>query len=305
MKRVLLFAALLPTPAFAHGGHAVAPGMLLAEWRPDFLVAALLAVATVLYGRGLARLWDRAGRGRGVGRWEATAFAAGMAILALALLSPLETLTGTLLTAHMIQHMLLIAVAPPLLLLGRPDAIFPFAAPALTRLALVLSAMRRLARPLPAATLHAFAVWIWHAPGPFQAALASEAAHDLEHASFLLTALLFWLSIIAAARSRVALIGAIAATLVTLIQGGFLGALITLAGRPLYPAYTGAELWGPSPLEDQQLAGLVMWVPMGAIYLIAGLVLAAHLIGKDEPTSMTAATTTGGKRPVRLVQGSP
>ena len=142
--------------------------------------------------------------------------------------------------------------------------------------------MRRVARPLPAAALHALAIWIWHAPGPFQAALQNEALHDLEHASFFLTALLFWQSVIAASRSPSSLIAAIVATLVTLIQSGFLGALLTLSGRPLYPSYSGSELWGLSPIEDQQLAGLVMWVPMGGIYLIAGLLLAARLIGADE-----------------------
>ena len=89
----------------------------------------MLAAAAILYGRGLSRLWNRAGTARGIGMLEAVAFALGMAVLALALLSPLETITGTLLTAHMTQHVLLVAVAPPLILTGRPDAAFAFAMP--------------------------------------------------------------------------------------------------------------------------------------------------------------------------------
>ncbi len=279
---VAIVCILAAVPASAHGGHPVAPASLLSEWRPDPLVSLMLILAAILYGRGLSRLWSRAGVARGIGRLEVGAFSLGIGVMALALLSPLETATGTQLTAHMVQHVLLIAIAPPLILMGRPDAAFVFAARALPTNAVVFGFLRRAARPLPAASLHALAVWIWHAPGPFQAALQSDALHHLEHASFLLTALLFWQSVLAAFRSPSYLIAAIVATLVTLIQGGFLGALVTLSGRLLYPSYSGSGLWGLSPIEDQQLAGLVMWVPMGGIYLVAGLLLAARLIGPDE-----------------------
>ena len=287
----LLGSPLGSSPALAHGGHAVAPNALIAEWRPDFLLAVLVTLAALTYGRGLARLWRQAGTGRGIRSGEAAAFAGGILVLALALLSPLETATGTLLTAHMVQHVLLIAIAPPLIIFGRPDAALAFALPQTTRrsaavapwLRVPLKGLRHLARPLPAAGIHAAAIWIWHAPGPFQAALASDLLHDLEHASFFLTALLFWQSVIVAARGPATLVAAILATLATLIQGGFLGALITLSARPLYPAYSGAEFWGLTPLADQQLAGLVMWIPMGAVYLLTGLVLAARLVGPDEP----------------------
>jgi putative membrane protein len=267
------------------------------------MVGLVIALTLWAYRRGLLRLWRRAGARRGVTVTESLAFLAGMAVLAVALLSPLETLTGTLLTAHMIQHVLLIAVAPALILVGRLDAVFAFALPqpahALARtrgLAALAAALRRLARPMPAALLHMAAVWAWHAPRPFQAALDNDLLHDFEHASFFLTALLFWQSMIFAFRSPSALIAAILATLVTLIQGGFLGALITLSGRPLYPAYVGAELWGLTPMQDQQLAGLVMWIPTGGIYLLAGLLLAARLIGSEarEPTPAVEPQSPNG-----------
>jgi putative membrane protein len=278
------------SPALAHGGHAVALGDFWVEWRPDPLLSSLIVGLAAAYVLGIARLWRRAGFGRGVRPIQSLAFGAGMAMLALALISPLDTLTGTLLTAHMVQHALLIAAAPPLLLLGRPDAALAFALPGPARrnvagspLGVLAAVLRRLARPLPAALLHGLALWVWHAPGPFQAALQSRFLHDFEHASFFVTALLFWQSVIVAARSPATRIAAILATLATLIHSGLLGALITLTGRLLYPAYAGAELWGLSPIEDQQLAGLVMWVPAGAIYLLAGLLLAARLIGSEEP----------------------
>ena len=135
----------------------------------------------------------------------------------------------------MVQHVLLIAVAPPLLLLGRPDAALAFALPGPARrnvagspLGALAAMLRRLARPLPAALLHGLALWVWHAPGPFQAALQSRFLHDLEHASFFVTALLFWQSVIVAARSPATRIAAMLATLATLIHSGLLGALITL-----------------------------------------------------------------------------
>lgn len=284
-----LFLLFATSPALAHGGHPVAPEKLWAEWTPEPLLIALISLVVLAYGCGIARLWRRAGVGRGVNVREISAFGAGMAVLAFALVSPLEAATGTLLSAHMVQHVLLIAIAPPLILYGRPDAALAFALPPALRQSLsgagwfrlAATGLRRLARPLPATFLHMLAIWIWHAPGPFQAALRNQALHDLEHASFLFTALLFWQSMLAAARSPSMRLAAVLAIVVTLIQGGFLGALITLTGRPLYPAYSGSALWGLTSMQDQQLAGLLMWVPAGAIYLIAGLVLAVRLIGFD------------------------
>lgn len=292
----VLLLVLTAAPAAAHGTGPVAPGQLWAEWHIDPLLAVLMTLVILAYARGLAALWGRAGRGRGVLRREALAFAAGTAVLGVALLSPLAAAAGTLLCAHMVQHVLLIAVAPPLILLGRPDAALAFALPASARPRLsggpwfraVLNGLRRLARPLPAALLNGVAIWVWHAPGPFQAALESPALHDLEHFSFFASGLLFWQSVLVALRSPSTLIAAILATLATLIQGGFLGALITLTGRPLYPVYGAAELWGLTPLQDQQLAGLFMWVPAGGIYLVAALILAARLIGSDEPARPAA-----------------
>jgi putative membrane protein len=138
-----------------------------------------------------------------------------------------------------------------------------------------------LSRPLAAAVLHGLAVWLWHAPRPFNAALASYPLHALEHSAFFVTALLFWRAILNASSRRRA--GpALGASFATLIHSSLLGALITLAPYPLYAWYFGrTEIWGLSALEDQQLAGLLMWVPMGIVYLGACLLLASRLVAVE------------------------
>jgi putative membrane protein len=201
----------------------------------------------------------------------------------------------------MAQHGLLVAVAPPLLLMGRPGAAFAWALPTgwskggfaaaawrpLARLGQVLS------RPLPAAVLHGLALWVWHAPWLFDAALEREWLHRLEHASFFGTALLFWRSILGV-RSGHRAGPALGASFATLIHGGLLGALITTAPYPLYAWYRGrTELWGLSRLADQQLAGVLMWAPMGMIYLAACLYLAHRLIapGDRHPRGIDSIST--------------
>jgi putative membrane protein len=232
------------------------------------------------------RLWTRAGLWRGIGRRHVAAFVFGLAVVIIALVSPLDQLGGTLLSAHMTQHGLLITAAPLLLLLGKPGVAFAWALPAgWSRGGLAAMAWRPLARtgrwlscPFPAAALHGLALWIWHAPGLFDEAVEREWLHTLEHASFFGTGLLFWWAILDA-RSGARIGAALAAAFATLMHGGLLGGLITMAPRPLYGSYLGrTELWGLTALEDQQLAGLLMWVPMGIVYFGACLWLASRLV---------------------------
>lgn len=278
--------------AAAHGIAEVTPATLWRAWNFDPLVMVPLVLAASLYTGGLRRLWLRAGRGRGVTAMQALAFALGMALLAVALVSPLDTLGETLLAAHMAQHGVLVAFAPPLLLYGKPGVVFAWALRADVRKALLggatwrsmASAGEALSRPLPAAALHGTMLWFWHAPAVFEAAVASYTLHAVEHLAFFATAILFWRAIVAARSPRRAA-AALGAGFATLMHGGLLGALITLAPRPLYIWYGGrAERWGWSTLEDQQLAGLLMWVPLGVIYLGACLVLAGRLVQSETTT---------------------
>lgn len=268
--------------ANAHDYGPLAPDEILGAWHPDIVLTLTLLALAQAYALGRVRLHRRIGR-TAVPAQLAIATYAGLASLWVALVSPLEALTGTLLAAHMTQHVILIAIAPPLLLAGRPGVVVTLLLPHRARRLFQRAHLGELgvfiARPVPAALLHGVVLWVWHAPPLFQSAMQSEALHYLEHAAFFLTALLFWHAVLRAARAPSRRIEGIAAIVVTLIQGGLLGALLTLAGRPLFGHGAETLAWGLTPLADQQLAGLVMWVPAGAVYLLAGCVIALRLVG--------------------------
>lgn len=262
-------------------------------WPPGILVP--LAVAALLYARGLRLLWDEH-VGRGIRVWEATSFAAGWLVTALALLSPLHPLSEELFSAHMLQHELLIVVAAPLLVLGRPLVPSLWAFPslarrrigALSRRPLVRELWRFVTTPLVAFAIHAATIWLWHAPSFFQATLTSDALHAAQHASFVGTALLFWWTTFTAraadGRLRSTGLGlAVLLLFATTVHTGALGALLTFSRTLWYPAYgPTAAHWGLRPLEDQQLAGLIMWIPASVVYLLTALVLFARWLSASE-----------------------
>ncbi|MCW5695587.1 MAG: cytochrome c oxidase assembly protein [Bauldia sp.] len=294
---LVVLLALAPASAAAHGGgEIIFPAEVLSHWHPDPLPLLLALGVVALYGIGLTRLWRRAGVGRGVRGWQAGLFAGGVLLFLFALASPLESVTGTLLTAHMIQHVTLVAAAPALVLLGRPDIVLLWTIPQRWRhgtaaaLSTAANVLRPLVRPVPAALIHGAVIWAWHAPPLFEAALASDLVHDLEHATFVATAFLFWQAIFLAMRRSAWRLAGLVAIVLTVIQSGLLGALLTLSNRVLYPAYGDGPLaWNLTALADQQLAGLVMWVPAAAAYLAAGVALGAAILG-----------FTGMPRPQRL-----
>jgi putative membrane protein len=287
----LLLSALAIGQASAHDSAGLVshlpPELLWRKWNVDPLVLAPLLLALGIYAGGLRKLWGAAGSGHGVTWFQALSFALGMAVLCVALVSPLDALGDTLLSAHMAQHGLLVAVAPPLLLVGKSGIVFIWAFASGWRKNFLRSAGWRLlarvadtlSQPLRAAVLHGLTFWVWHAPAVFDAAVARYAVHVVEHLSFFVTALLFWRAILDARSPRRAG-AALCVAFATLVHSGLLGALITMAPYPLYAWYSGRTLpWGLSPLEDQQLAGLLMWVPMGVIYLGSCLLLASRLVG--------------------------
>jgi putative membrane protein len=225
------------------------------------------------------------------------AFWVGILSLVVALVSPLDTLGETLLSAHMVQHGLLIAVAPPLILAGLPGAAYAWMLPVEWRRRLARFAPGRtlawslawLMSPLIAAAIHGAVLWIWHVPLVFDAALADRNLHMLEHISFLATALLFWQSLLLAGRSVSTAATGMAAAFATMLHGGFLGALVTFSPNVLFGWYIGrTEFWGLTALADQQLAGLIMWVPLGIVYFLTCLYLAATLIPAASAYSASA-----------------
>jgi putative membrane protein len=286
-------------------------------WNSEPGMWVALVLTAWLYAAGLRALWRHAGPGAGIGRTEATAFGLGWLALVVATMSPLDALATLSFAAHMVQHELMVLVAAPLIVLGRPLPAMLWGMPARLRPAaarlLRASGIGRLARalgtPAIATLLHAVVLWAWHAPPLVELSMASHWAHHLQHGAFFGSALLFWSAVLGTVRGpipgrRAARSGArhgapeapaigMAWLLVTLLHTSMLGAVLAFAPTPLYPHYVvAAPTLGLSALADQQLAGLVMWVPGGIAYLVAALVLLARLLGgADLPMRLATRPT--------------
>jgi cytochrome c oxidase assembly factor CtaG len=269
----------LPTAALAHGGaHAVseAPGWTLSPW-----VTAPLALSLAIFALGFIRLRSRSAAGRKTVERDGAKFLLGWLVLAGALVSPLHEAGERSFTMHMIEHELIMLVATLLIALSRPLAtmLWAFPAPARQQLA-AASRSRIVARPwqllgnaFVATALQAAALWLWHMPALFDRALGHEAWHVAQHLCFVLTSLLFWWAM---AQPRLGNHGYGVSALclfVTSLIGGALGALMALSSSPWYAGYAamGMTPIGLDPVADQQLAGLIMWLPGGMVHLAAAL----------------------------------
>ena len=293
-----------PAVARAHAGRAPEPHDLWSSWTLEPGVLAALLVGAAAYALGVRALWRRAGHGRGIARWRVASFAAGLLTVVVALVSPLDALSGALFSAHMAQHLLLTMIAPPLLVLGDAGMATLWAVPPRARRAVARAWLRTrwpralweaLTHPAVAWLLHVAALWTWHVPRLYDLAVRSEAAHALEHASFVLTALLFWWGLVdRRARRRIGVGPAVLSLFLAAVHGAVFGAAIALASRPWYGAHVRTTAaWGLTPLEDQQLAGLLMWVPAGIVYLVA---LAPHVVGMlTERARRTPVTAFAGR----------
>ena len=256
----------------AHG--FVTPGDVWEAWAPHPVAPLLLvaAAAWFAWGAGLIR---RRPPARNLAFW------AGLFVLLIALASPLDALGETLFSAHMAQHLLLTIAAAPLLAYGTPTTPMVRALPAGVR--------HRIARlkswppplrhgPLVALVVHTSVLWAWHLPVLYGSAVRNDALHSLEHACFLGSAFWFWATILPARKRGSAPHPVrILALFGNLLQSGALGVLLLFATRPLYPIHRAGSLaWGMTPLADQQLAGVLMWVPPGAVQFVAMVILAAR-----------------------------
>nr|WP_246617926.1 cytochrome c oxidase assembly protein [Rhizobium populisoli] len=263
----------------AHGGeeHGALP-----EWTFDTWIVTPIAFTGALYALGSLRLWARIKDARLLVK-SGAAYWSGWIVLVIALMSPLHFLGEHLFTFHMIEHELVMAVAAPLIVLARPIGVLFWGMPRGIRHSAMIvlkpppveRAWDFLSRGSVATLLHGLAIWVWHAPALFDATVTIVSLHRLQHLSFFLTAIVFWWAVIWKAEK-----GSAAWHLfVTMIHTSILGALITVAPRVAYVSQTrSAPEWGLTPLEDQQLAGIVMWVPGGIIYAGAALVMLAAWI---------------------------
>ena len=258
-------------------------------WEPLSIIG--LALTGALYVIGVRRTWRASGIGRGITRADAWLFAGGWFALFIALVSPLHPWGQMLFSAHMTQHEVLMLAAAPLLVLAAPTPVFLRALPLHWSRSLAhfgnSSKWQRfwtsISNPLAAFAIHGFILWLWHAPVLFQATLHNELIHALQHTSFLFTALLFWWAVIHVKDRAIGYGAAILYMFTTALHSNILGALITFATRPWYPDYEHtARYWGLTAVEDQQLGGLIMWIPAGIVYIIAGLALVAGWMRESE-----------------------
>jgi cytochrome c oxidase assembly factor CtaG len=224
---------------------------------------------------------------------ETAAAAAAVFLLATTLVSPLCRLSAALASVHMIQHVVLVALVPPLIVVAAPVRTLGAGLRGTTRMISTSGwRERQWNRPLLAAGAYGILIWFWHAPATYEFALTSAGWHLLYLGSLILVSLWFWSCVV-----RTTSIGAAAlALLLTMVHTGLLGALLTFAPWPLYPIMSGGAIaFGFSPIQDQQLAGLIMWVPMGMIYLLSALILISRglftqSLGQSSGTTRSART---------------
>ena len=279
----------------AHDGeiHQLSQGGALSPW--DLAaIASLLSVGT-LYFAGSRRMMHR---GAVHPRRESVAFWCGWTALMAAVLPPIDAMAVELFSAHMAQHELMMLVGAPLLIAGRPLSTclwgFPtrwrsrVAAPLQSSAATV--AWRWLTAPLAAWALHGLAIWVWHVPALYDTAVTHEGIHALQHAMFVGTSALFWWGLIYGRYGRVGYGAAVFYVFTTVVHTGILGAAVTFSGVPLYSVYAGpAAARGVDALQDQQLAGLIMWIPAGAVLTLFGLALFVAWLGEAERRSQRSS----------------
>jgi putative membrane protein len=263
-ERDMLGFATVATP---YCGAAPTPDALWARWNLDPVLIGALLVVLALYLIGLVRF---AGPGKNIPAWRRAAFMAGWATAVAALLSPLCALSVSLFSARVGQHMILSLVAAPLVILGRPGVSLARLWPAAGRCLSASRPLRAIRSAAGSATALAAALWFWHAPAPYDATFASPTVYWLMHLTVFAAALAVW-NVLLETRGAGA-VPALTAGAVSTLQMTFLGAIITLTPRLLYAPHTVTPYaWGLTQASDQQLGGLIMWVPGCSIFLAVTL----------------------------------
>ncbi|WP_230533879.1 cytochrome c oxidase assembly protein [Microvirga roseola] len=254
------------------------------------------------YMVGLARLRGASRTGGGVSPAQGAAFIGGWITIAFALLSPLDRLGGALFSAHMAQHVLLMLVSAPLLVLAQPLPVLLWAFPRTARRAIGRAGTspawrpcwRALTRASIAAVIYSATLWIWHAPPLYAFALENEFVHALQHSSFLCASLLFWWSILNTNKRPEGLGAAALAVFIMGVQANVLALALIFASSPWFPANAaGAQAWGLTALEDQQLGGAIMSIPGMLVHLTAGAALLVLWLRESEQRAIARERHNG------------
>ncbi|HWI75694.1 MAG TPA: cytochrome c oxidase assembly protein [Sphingomicrobium sp.] len=283
MKRLIPLSLLaVPAAAWAHAGHehSRTPG-----WEFDPLVVIPLGLALVIFVVGSVRLARRSK----VDRPRTWLFVGGWAVLMLSLVSPLHQGGEQSFALHMIEHELIMLVATLLLAASHSGGVLAWGLPSPLRRALggswkapLAILWKRLTEPVTATIVQAVVMWLWHAPLLFDRALESNGWHAAQHLSFVAASLFFWVAMLNPRRGGY-LLSAACLFVTTLVEGA-LGALMALSQSPWYSDYAAMELSGIGlePTTDQQLAGLIMWIPGGVLHGAAALLLLYHWLKTSE-----------------------
>jgi len=302
MRQCLLISLLLVAmPVYAHTlGETESAGWSFEPW-----VWVPLALSAAAYIAALVRLQRYGIRRRVVGLSQCVFFALGILSLVIALMSPLDALAEQLFSAHMTQHLMLMLVAPPLLILGRPGNVLLWTFSLRVRRGIgrfwrgtgLRGIWRACSQSIPVWLMASAAMWFWHIPGPYTWAFTHPGIHVLEHMSFFLTSLAFWALVMQPFSRAGSGHGTALVLLATFaIESSLLGALLAFAGHPLYAVHVGVvhhlPHWLPeiTPLQDQQLAGLIMWIPASLVQLVAlGAVFADWMERAENPSKRARA----------------
>jgi putative membrane protein len=291
----------------AHGvAEELTEPRALSPW--DLLALGVLGTTAAAYARGSYRM---AAQHKTHPTREGVCFWLGWATLVVAVLPPLDALALQTFAAHMAQHELMMLLGAPLLIAGRPlsTCLWGLNVPLRRGIAAALQSSpvgltwRIFTAPVVAWVLHGLVIWVWHVPSLYDWAIHNESVHAAQHAMFIGTSALFWWGLIYGRYGRAGYGAAVFYVFTTAVHTGILGALLTFANTPMYPAYvTTALAHDTDPLADQQIAGLLMWVPAGLVFTLMGLALFMAWLGEanrragrqDERRAQVIASRAGG-----------
>ncbi len=271
---------------------------ILLSWNWRLSVIIVLALAGTFFTIGWVRLRRRQRRGQLAKGWKLASYWAGLLISGIALMSPIDTLGGQLFLMHMVQHLLLIMISPPLLLITNPMPFMLWGIPKKWRrgighgLGRLLHRDKAFRKNFKIATSAGiiWLVWVimvfgWHDPFLYNAALTYEWVHDLEHISFFLAGMLFWWHVTGAGprlHKQASLFGRIAFVIGAIPPNMLTGVALAFAKEPVYTYYTAVpRLWNLTVMDDQQIGGVIMWVPVSMMYIIAALVLISRVLDNE------------------------